>query len=125
MSQNSQQLETGNTRQLVSEMHQLSITKEGTAPTVDRGTPMTTKPRTTTIPEKIAPWSSADELLLVQLRAIKMPYKDIAGMLSVQRDTGSISSYYKTLKEQRIGFLDDYYQKVWKWKRKWDKSTNV
>lgn len=127
MAQDLQQSETGNTQHLVSELHRLSISEEGTTDTTVRGSHMTAKPRPVYIekaaPAKIAPWSSADELLLVQLRAIKMPYKDIAGMLSVRRDLGSISSYYKSLKAQRIGFLDDYYQKVREWER--DKSTYV
>ncbi|KAI8336665.1 hypothetical protein BC941DRAFT_471198 [Chlamydoabsidia padenii] len=58
------------------------------------------------------PWSPEDELLLLQFRAIKLPYKYIAGLLSTPHSLDSIYNHYHTLKSKNIGYLDDYYKKI-------------
>ncbi|KAI9307275.1 hypothetical protein BJ944DRAFT_262154 [Cunninghamella echinulata] len=54
-------------------------------------------------------WSDEDDLLLVQLCAIKLPYKYISSRLSVKRTPATISNHISFLKSQGVGNLYDYY----------------
>ncbi|CAO3643990.1 unnamed protein product [Cunninghamella blakesleeana] len=59
--------------------------------------------------KKYTTWTAEDDLLLVQLRAIKLTYKDISKLLSVERSPAAISNHYNSLKLQGVGFLEDYH----------------
>jgi hypothetical protein len=61
---------------------------------------------------KQPPWSSDDEMLLLELCALGRSYSDIADLLSVQRSPHTIASYHLALTHRRHDLLQKHDEKV-------------